>query len=75
MNEKPVSETKWERKWIRGEKGGLYYLDDWGRRVYKRPKRPTQKQRPKRSFTPKKGCFYRHLQSQIDSDGNNLDLC
>lgn len=75
MKEKPVTEDKWEREWIRGEKGGLYYINDLGHKVYKREKRGPQRQKPKRKFTPRRGSFYRHLQNQVDADGKNLDLC
>ena len=75
MTDRDVPESKWEREWLRGEKGGLYYLDDWGRKVYKRGPREPQPKKPDRTFKPKRGAFYRHLQSQIDSDGKNLDLC
>lgn len=60
-----------ERKWIKGVRGGEYYINELGIKVYKR----NQAKKPIRKFRPKRGAFYRHLQSQLDSDGDNLNLC
>ena len=60
-----------EKKWIKGARGGEYYINELGVKVYKRD----QSKKPSRSFKPKRGAFYRHLQSQINSDGDNLNLC
>ena len=60
-----------ERKWIKGARGGEYYVNELGVKVYKRDQ--TKKYPSK--FNPKRGAFYRHLQNQLDSDGDNLNLC
>jgi len=60
-----------ERKWIKGVRGGEYYINELGVKIYKKDQ---SKQYP-RKFKPKRGAFYRHLRSQIDSDGDNLNLC
>ena len=63
-----------KREWITGPLGGEYYINERGVRIYKRDKR-VQKIKYSRSYKPRRGAFYRHLQNQIDSDGQNLDLC
>jgi hypothetical protein len=63
-----------EREWLTGPLGGEYYVNERGERIYKREIR-NQKIKPSRSYKPKRGAFYRHLQNQVDSSGQNLDLC
>lgn len=62
-----------DREWIVGPRGGLYYVSETGTVIYKRPQRKSRKYT--RKFKPRKGSYYRYLQSQVDGDGKNLDLC
>ena len=54
------------RELIRGERGGLYYIDDEGNRVYaiQSENKPREKRPSRRTFNVPRGAFARYLENQ-----------
>ena len=60
-----------------GPRGGIYYLDDNGVKKHLRhlTRKETKPKKKRRVYEPRRrGAFFRHLQNQVDSEGNRMNL-
>ena len=64
-----LTEELWFGKQLyQGERGGKYYLNEAGNKIYvnesRRNRKALRKEKPNRSFKPRRGAFQRYLQNQ-----------
>jgi len=74
----PIGEDWNGKPLYKGPRGGVYYLDNSGVKKHIRTHLTLKEEKTKkkrRVYEPRRrGAFFRHLQNQVDSEGNRMNL-